>query len=361
MWNDISPSPLKWPGKGIGTYDDTPGSPPIVQQLDLARDLVGSGHTILFLSGLLGPSPPTRKALKEKLEAAYRRSLRVIVRLGWSGSTRQRADAGTNFTRYVGMAQALADIVAALPLPPPHLQPLLVHAGNELNACNEWRCNGPYGRVLSIADRVAEIGGFMSDTMQAFGKMMSVRNGSIWLAHASLASWNHEGCECGTNTAVGIGRPGTDFLRALLDEHPRLYRDARWLSSHSYPYSNANYSTDPASKSFRGLTYYRAELGLIRSPLPVVITETGWARNGLGNRVSADDQAAWLRLAAEQIWMRDTSVRAVCPFLLGGRFWETKGWNFVVCPSNTSDCNGELRKLPVYQQWQETGLRAQKY
>lgn len=113
---------------------------------------------------------------------------------------------------------------------------------------------------------------------------------------------------------------------------------------------------DPDSKAFRGLTYYRNELDVIGTQLPVVITETGWARNGADNTVSADDQAVWLRRAAESIWMQDYSVLAVCPFLLAGRFWEAKGWNFVACPSsNTSECNGELTKLPVYEQWRAAG------
>ena len=365
-WSPPLMSALAWSGKGIGTYDDTPGSPPLSQQLDLARDLVGSGYTIIFLSQLLDPAPPTPHALAAKLEAAYGRSLRVVVRLGWSGATRDLADPGSNQSRYTSMARRLARIVEALPLPPPHLGPLLLHAGNELNACNEWRCDDPGGRVLTLADRASEVGGFMSDTQDAFANLTAVQNGSVWLAHASLANWNYEGCECGTNDAVGEGRKGTPFLPSLLARDPGLYRrGARWLSSHSYPFSNANYSSDPDSKAFRGLTYYRAELELISwrsrpigASLPVVITETGWARAGADNPVSGDDQAAWLRRAADEIWIPDAAVLAVCPFLLGGRFWEASGRNFVTCPASTNaseTCDGELTKLAVYEAWRAAG------
>ena len=49
-----------------------------------------------------------------------------------------------------------------------------------------------------------------------------------------------------------------------------------------------------------------------------------------GQKVTDEDQAAWMRLAAE-LWKGDPSVVAVAPFLLGGRFWEAHGWNFVDC------------------------------
>eukprot|EP00966_Prymnesium_polylepis_P153177 3538465-Prymnesium_polylepis.1 len=161
---------MAWNAKGIGVYDDTPGSPPLVKQLDAARDLVGAGYTVIFLSRLLDPLPPSLQVLADKLNAAYSRSLRVVVRLGWSGATRDRADPGTNRTRFTRMATDLARIVEALPLPPPDLGPLLLHAGNELNACNEWRCDES-GTVLSMAERTAEVGGFMRDTLITFSNL----------------------------------------------------------------------------------------------------------------------------------------------------------------------------------------------
>ena len=69
-------------------YDDTPGSPPIATQLEMAADLVGpSGWVVLFLQPVL-PGPPPLDDFVAKLRAAYARGLRVVVRIGWSGAMR---------------------------------------------------------------------------------------------------------------------------------------------------------------------------------------------------------------------------------------------------------------------------------
>ena len=343
------------PWLGIGVYDDTPGSPPIALQLDAAQDLVGpAGYVVLFFWPLLGPDSRkiSKEAIAARLRTAYSRNLRVIARLGWSGAMRDYADRGSNFSRYTRVAEEFANTVGQMPLPPPSLQPLLVHTGNELNACNEWKCSDADRRVLDLVTRVKEVGGFMSDTFATLSTLRAAKNGSLWLAHGSLSSWQHNGCECGTNRAVGLGRPGTTFMEQLLDRRPSIYADVRWLSSHSYPYSNSNFSTDPQSKAFKGLTYYRSELATIQraTTLPAVLTETGWARHGNDNQVSASNQATWLQRAADEIWAPDASVLSVCPFLLAGRFWQTRGWNFLACP-NSSSIGPCTDRLPVYDQW----------
>ena len=294
-----------WAQRGIGVYDDTPGSPSLTLQLTTAARLLGpAGWVVLFLQPCL-PSAPDVAAFAAKLSLCYSMGYRVIVRLGWSGAMRDYADEHSNRTKFTGVAQKLAAVVAVLPLPPAHLGPLLVHAGNELNACNEWRCSEPAGAVIGLTTRIREVGGFMEDTMAALSALKAAQNGSLSLAHASIASWQFDGCICGSNSNVGTGRPGTRFLEKLVETHPRLYGRARWLSTHAYPYSNANYSRDPASKAFRGLTYYRLEraaLNASAAALPAVLTETGWARNSPANPVTDVDQASWMRRAADEIW-----------------------------------------------------------
>ena len=346
----------RWTAKGIGVYDDTHGSPPIAMQLEMASDLVGpSGWVVLFLQPVV-PGPPPLDDFVAKLRAAYAKGLRVVVRIGWSGAMRDYADPSSNATAYTRVAEQIADVVAQLPLPPPDLLPLLVHAGNELNACNEWRCVEPAGVVFDLATRAREVGGFMDATMTRLGALAAARNGSVSLAHASIANWNMEGCVCGSNDAVGAGSPGTAFLAELLRGRPALYAPAQWLSSHSYPYSNSNYSTDPQSKAYRGLTYYRAERAVLNKSLPAVLTETGWARASSNNPVSEADQADWTRRAADEIWRRDPSVLAVAPFLLAGRLWEDAGiggWTFADCPPGAIDapCDGALTPRAVLDAW----------
>ena len=360
-----SEAPLgAWPKRGIGVYDDTPGSPPLALQLTTALRLLGpAGWLVLFLQPAL-PGPAPLDTFVAKLRAAYDKGFRVVVRVGWKGAMRDYCDAQSNSTRYTHVAAQLAALVTALPLPPVQQRPLLVHVGNELNACNEWRCTTPRGAVYDVATRAREVGGFMQDTFAQLSELEAARNGSMWLAHASIANWMPAGCECGTNRFVGPGSPGTKFLAAMLNERPALYTRARWLSSHSYPYSNSNYSSEPTSKAYRGLTYYRAERAALNAPaasLPAVLTETGWARNSVNNRVSEKDQAAWMARAAKELWAPDASVLAVAPFLLAGRFWEATGHNFVDCPSANSTaapCDAPLREWPVFRAWAAAGMAA---
>lgn len=358
----MTPRMASAPFAGIGTYADTPGSPTLSYQFDAARELLGAqGWVVVYFPNLVGPKvPPTEEELAATLRNAYAHNLRVIVRLGWSGAMRDLADVGSNSTRYTQVADNLKRLVERLPLPPKSLSPLLLHAGNEVNACNEWRCSGPAGRVLDVATRAAEAGGFMADTFAAFSKLLATRNGSLSLAHASLASWQVKGCECGTNANVGSGEPGTVFLERLLAERPHLYSDVHWLSSHSYPYSNSNYSSNTSSKAYRGLTYYRTEQSLLGRPmLKVALTETGWARHGGNNEVSAANQARWMGQAAAELWAPDPTVLAVCPFLLAGRFWEAKGWTFLMCPTAGKNASatctppkgGQLARMPVFDAW----------
>ena len=78
---------------------------------------------------------------------------------------------------------------------------------------------------------------------------------------------------------------------------------------------------------------------------PVILTETGWRRHTGPMDAAADgagatpplpaptdgaQQANWTVLAYEKIWLRDPQIRAVCPFLLEGKFWEPSGWPWVV-------------------------------
>jgi hypothetical protein len=334
---------MSWPARGIGTYDDTSGSPPLSVQLPVAANLVGRrGWVVIFLQPAL-PGEPNVTAYADKLRAAYSEDLRVIARLGWSGAMRDYADPGSNHTRYALVAQKLAALVG------------------QLNACNEWRCTEPAGAVYNLSARAREVAGFMADTMASLVRLPAVREGRVWPAHASVASWQSDGCECGTNAPVGAGQLGTGFLAALSRERPALYRPVRWLSTHSYPFSNADYSTDSSSKAFRGLTYYRTERAVLNlsAAFPAAVTETGWNRASANNPVTEADQAAWMKRAADEIWAPDRSVIAVTPFLLGGRFWEADqhGWTFVRCPSGdaTAPCDQNLTRLPVFAAWQEAG------
>lgn len=87
------------------------------------------------------------------------------------------------------------------------------------------------------------------------------------------------------------------------------------LSSHSYP--NPGFVASPWQKGWGSVSGYEAELALLQGigvtkNLPVFITETGWRGDLLGEQTVAD----YFTAAFNQVWLPDTRVVAVTPFLL---------------------------------------------
>lgn len=85
-------------------------------------------------------------------------------------------------------------------------------------------------------------------------------------------------------------------------------------SSHSYP--NPGFIGSPYASGRGTVQNYRWELDLLSQygikKLPVFITETGWD----GDRVSRIGVADHFRTAYESIWLPDSQVMAVTPFIL---------------------------------------------
>lgn len=107
------------------------------------------------------------------------------------------------------------------------------------------------------------------------------------------------------------------FLRTVIEQigvnNFEKYFDG--LSSHSYP--NPGFVAGPYGQGWGSVRGYESELALLRDlginkDLPVFITETGWRHDLLGEQIVADNFAS----AYNQIWLRDTRVVAVTPFLL---------------------------------------------
>jgi hypothetical protein len=372
---------------GIGVYTDTPGAPPLEQQLDAALDLVGPGGWVtLFLcawrthtTSCMNRTTTQDPASSAMLRAAYARNLNVVARIGNPWAVRDHADdstGGHHRLSYTALAAAYGKVVASLPSPPDGFAPLHVQVGNELNACNEWQCSGPSSTSMSSAQMAAEVAGFVGDVAAAIAPLRNGTHpdwpaGRLLLAHAPIANWDTSPCQCGTQKPLGGGRSGLEFVRDMLAIDPQLYSPSvvDFLSSHSYPYSGEPFGTDRAT---RGLTYYRNESALVGRPgpgFPVVLTETGWRRHAAADTAASEserlegydelqlealpsnektppkpaptdaaDQANWTVLAYEHLWLNDPQVTAVCPFLLAGKFWEASGWPWMV--------GGE--RLPVF-------------
>ena len=209
---------------GVGVYDDTPGSAGATQQLDAAAHLVGGGgrargaggwvtlylcswrtHTTSCMNASTAALDEPSRAV---LLAAYARGLRVVVRLGYPYFVRDHADEGARHLRYTALAAAYARVAASLP-PPPGGDTLHVHAGNEFNACNEWRCSEAGANMTSRA-MAGEVAGFSRDVMRALVALRASsasRYGFLRLAHPSIANWQNSACGC-DGSPQGHGQPG---------------------------------------------------------------------------------------------------------------------------------------------------------
>lgn len=321
---------------GIGAYTDTKPTTPYPQQIADAADLVGqSGWVMLYLCAWRSESSSCMNAStlsigaedRAMLLAAYARSLNVVVRLGYPYFVRDHSD-DVQHLRYTRLAAAYAHVITSLPQPPSGTQ-LYVHAGNEFNACNEWRCSSAPRQSewsviepnISAVTMAREVAGFYSDLERAVAPVLTPQ---LRYAHGPIADWNMAACACPSGAPLGQGTKGLQFLQAMLVAQPGLWqrRSISWFSSHSYPYSEAPWG-DPDGKCMRGLTYYRNETRLVApaATLPVIVTETGWRTGARGSSppFTADEQANWTSLAFLRVWLPDPQVcrqsrlRLPCP------------------------------------------------
>ena len=312
---------------GIGVYTDTPGSPQISDQINLASSLTGrGGWVVLYLCAWKDPnhscvnrSTTHDPRSNEMLEMAYSKGLNVIARIGNPYYVREHSDEGSNYTSYKGLAKAYASLVGSFPMPPGDRNKLYVQVGNEFNACNEWRCKaGSSSSSISALDIAKEVGGFYSDVLESLIPIRDKHRGKLMLGHGAIASWFKSPCQCGTGQPQGKGQLGLNFLKMMIHMYPKLYTNVDFLSSHSYPFSQQPYGTP---KAMRGLSYYRNESIVIGRPIiPVHVTETGWRRLN----VSFVEQAQWMVNAFKNLWISDNQVLSICPFLLAGEFWDLK-------------------------------------
>lgn len=102
------------------------------------------------------------------------------------------------------------------------------------------------------------------------------------------------------------------FWREVLAAQPSYFDYFDGLSAHCYP--NPGFSASPHKRGRNSIDCYDWELSHLRSlgvnkELPVFITETGWVA-GAGNL------AENYKIAFEQVWLPDSRVRAVTPFIL---------------------------------------------
>lgn len=116
----------------------------------------------------------------------------------------------------------------------------------------------------------------------------------------------------------------TRFMQEMHEEVPGIFDKLDGWASHSYP--QPNFSDSPYATGLWSIQAYASELAYLKDslgvtkPLPVFITETGWAHaQGESYQASylpADAVAKYYKIAFEQVWLPDDRVRAVTPFTI---------------------------------------------
>jgi hypothetical protein len=103
-----------------------------------------------------------------------------------------------------------------------------------------------------------------------------------------------------------------EVVQKIGKENINMYFDG--LASHSYP--NPGFVGAPSDTGRKSIRGYEWELQLLKSlgikDMPVFITETGWNGSALSRETVADN----FRHAFNNVWLPDSRVKAVTPFIL---------------------------------------------
>ena len=173
---------------------------------------------------------------------------------------------------------------------------------NEPNDAKFWVGHvspAEYARVLE----------YTIDTFKAENKSFFMLNGAL---NASAPD----------NLAIGYMSANT-FLKGMHTAKPKLFDKLDGWASHPYP--QPNFAGSPHAKGLWSIRAYENELAILESlgvdkKLPVFITETGWA-HAEGDKynssyVTSQKAGENLKIAFEEVWLKDDRVVAVMPFTI---------------------------------------------
>jgi hypothetical protein len=113
-----------------------------------------------------------------------------------------------------------------------------------------------------------------------------------------------------------------DFMWRMNKAEPGIFEKLDGWASHPYP--QPNFAGNPRDRGRWSIRAYEDELNYLKNSLgvskelPVFITETGWAhaegKNYNSGFLSVSQVAKNIKIAYEDVWLKDPRVRAVMPF-----------------------------------------------
>ncbi len=133
------------------------------------------------------------------------------------------------------------------------------------------------------------------------------------------------------NGAFNITAPTDDrhmdafeYMKKMDEKVPGIFNRLDGWASHPYP--QPNFSGGPRATGRWSIRAYEDELNFLKNELgvkkelPVFITETGWAhaegKNYSSAFLNAKTVSEYIKIAFEEVWLKDDRVRAVTPFTI---------------------------------------------
>lgn len=176
-----------------------------------------------------------------------------------------------------------------------------ISAYNEMNDSRFW-----YGRIDP-----AEYARILNFTIDAFNE----ENDNFYMLNGAFNI---------SAPTDGKHMDAFEYMSKMNDEVPGVFNKLDGWASHSYP--QPNFSGGPYSTGRWSIKAYEDELSFIynnlgvEKELPVFITETGWAHaeGAVYNSTFLNTKtiAEYVRIAFEEVWLKDDRVRAVTPFTI---------------------------------------------
>lgn len=184
----------------------------------------------------------------------------------------------------------------------------IIDFANFLNSL-DWPTKNRYIIVFNEPNRGDEWGGVpnpseYADILSFAVTMFKSRSDDFFIISAGMDN-------AAANTAIAMNE--YNYLYKMNQEVPGIFSQVDGLGSHSYP--NPGFSTPPTYVNNETITSYKYESKLVaqttKKALPIFITETGWTRNTIPDKVIG----SYFIHAFSDAWT-DPRIVAVTPFLL---------------------------------------------
>lgn len=318
----------RWNRFGLGLVSEGTAA-----EWSYVSNLAGAGGWILLIfAGIDLDTTAPQQSWIDAVNAVYAAGLNPVVRLGppWGGAFYRDMSDDAAHMSYKNLSRAFAAVVAALPRPSGSR--LWLQIDNEVDLCYEWACGTNEGGARPFAQTASEYAHMLIDVVAA---VRALGDDFVLVGAAPLAPGGCVACGCcGAENcpADAGGITGLQFMSAMMAAVPGVFNQVDFLATHSYPASGIGYGFNaPLADALPGLTYYQLELRTINRSVAVLVTETGWATSAPGLPACTEaDKAAWTTGAYAQVWLNDTRVVGVMPFMLMDPTWgDTDGWEYV--------------------------------